>query len=144
MAVAKLGLDAQLNFKAGGVAAGGTWAEMVNCKDVTFNMEKGEADVTTRGNNGWRAMKAILKEGSVEWEMVNDDTDTGLAAVKNSFLNNAVLGLQILDEDSGEGLQADFEVFGFTRNEPLEEAQTYSVTAKITYSANPPEWIGGA
>jgi len=29
----------------------------------------------------------------------------------------------------------------FNRNEPLEEAITVSVTAKPTYSANPPEWM---
>lgn len=34
-----------------------------------LNLEKGEADVTTRANNGWRATKGTLKEGSIEFEM---------------------------------------------------------------------------
>jgi hypothetical protein len=32
-----------------------TWAEVTNVKDVTLNLEKGEVDVTTRANGGWRA-----------------------------------------------------------------------------------------
>jgi len=50
---------------------------------------------------------------------------------------------QILDETSGQGLQADFSITNFSRNEALEEAITVSVTAKVTYSATAPSWIGG-
>jgi hypothetical protein len=32
-------------------------------------------------------------------------------------------------------------VTSFSRNEPLEEAITVSVTMKPTYSDNPPEWM---
>jgi hypothetical protein len=28
---------------------------MTNVKDLSLNVETGEADVTTRGNNGWEA-----------------------------------------------------------------------------------------
>ncbi|MBW1649018.1 MAG: hypothetical protein JRJ72_13120, partial [Deltaproteobacteria bacterium] len=31
-----------------------TVTEMSNVKDVTLNLEAGEADITTRGNQGWR------------------------------------------------------------------------------------------
>jgi hypothetical protein len=32
-------------------------------------------------------------------------------------------------------------ITGFSRSEALEEAIMVSVTAKPTYSANPPEWM---
>jgi hypothetical protein len=32
-------------------------------------------------------------------------------------------------------------ITNFSRNEPLEEAITASVTVKPTYSAHPPEWM---
>jgi len=35
-------------------------------------------------------------------------------------------------------------VTNFSRNEPLEEAMTVSVTLKPTYAANPPEWMAVA
>lgn len=138
----KLGIEAKLMYKVGGQAAGGSWIELTNTKDVTLNLEKSEADATTRGNAGWRATVAVLKDGSVEFEMVWDTEDPGFAALKDSYFDNEIIGLQVLDSAGGEGLQADFMVTNFSRNEPLEELLTVSVTVKPTYSENPPQWIG--
>ena len=139
----KLGMEAVLKYKVGGQAGGGAWTALGNVKDVTLNLETGEADVTTRANAGWRATVGTLKEASVEFEMVWDTADAGFTDIKNSFFNNAVIGLQVLDGTSGQGLQADFSITNFSRSEALEEAITVSVTAKVTYSATAPSWIGG-
>jgi hypothetical protein len=139
----KLGMEAQLLYKVGGQGGAGSWTVLGNTRDVTLSLEAGEADVTTRANSGWRATVATLKEGSVEFEMVWDTEDAWFTAIKNAFFNNAPIGLQILDETSGQGLQADFSITNFSRNEALEEAITVSVTAKVTYSATAPSWIGG-
>jgi len=139
----KLGMEAVLKYKAGGQAGGGSWTALGNVKDVTLNLETGEADVTTRANSGWRATVGTLKEASVEFEMVWDTADAGFTAIKNAFFNNAVIGLQVLDGTSGQGLQADFSITNFSRSEALEEAITVSVTGKVTYSATAPSWIGG-
>lgn len=139
----KLGMQAKLYFKTGGVGGGGAWTEMTNVKDVTLNLEAGEADVTTRANNGWRATIATLRDGSVEWEMVWDTADAGFTAIKNAYFNGAIIGLSVMDGDiaSGQGLQADFSITNFSRSEPLEEAMTVSVTAKPTYSTSAPTWV---
>ena len=139
----KLGMDAVLNFKSGGVGGAGSWTELANVKDVTLSLETGEADITTRANAGWRATVGTLKEASVEFEMVWDTADAGFTAIKDAFFNNDLIGLQILDEADDQGLQADFSITNFSRNEALEEAITVSVTAKVTYSDTAPSWIGG-
>ena len=142
----RLGMEAVLNYKTGGQDGGGSWVELANVRDVTLSLEAGEADVTTRANSGWRAVVATLKEASVEFEMVWDTADAGFGAVKDAYLNNAPIGMQILDGSSsgaGEGLQADFMITSFSRSESLEEVITVSVTAKVTYSDTPPSWIGG-
>ena len=142
----RLGMEAVLNYKTGGQDGAGSWVELANVRDVTLSLEAGEADVTTRSNSGWRAVVATLKEASVEFEMVWDTADAGFGAVKDAYLNNAPIGMQILDGSSsgaGEGLQADFMITSFSRSESLEEAITVSVTAKVTYSDTPPSWIGG-
>ena len=139
----KLGMDAKLNYKAGGQGGSGAWTALGNVKDVTLNLETGEADVTTRANSGWRAMVATLKNASVEFEMVWDTGDNGFKAIKDAFFANAPIGLQVLDAAAGQGLQADFSITNFSRKEGLEEALTVSVTAKVTYSATAPSWIGG-
>lgn len=139
----KLGMEAKLLFKVGGQGGTGQWTAMNNVRDVTLSLETGEADATTRANNGWRATVATLKEASVEFEMVWDTADAGFTAIKNAYLNNDIIGLQVLDSEAGQGLQADFMITAFNRSEPLEEAITVSVTAKVAYSATAPTWIGG-
>lgn len=140
----KLGLDAKL-FRNTGTYATPTWDEIANVRDVTLNLEAGEADVTTRGNNGWRATVATLKDGSIEFEMVWDSADTDFTAIRDAFLNKTAVEMAVLDGDvldtGSQGLRASFMVTSFSRNEPLEEAITVSVTMKPTYSANPPEWM---
>ncbi len=137
----KLGMDAVLNYKTGGVGGGGSWTELANVKDVTLSLETGEADITTRANAGWRATVGTLKEASVEFEMVWDTADAGFTAIKDAFFNNTEIGLQVLDGAAGSGLEADFSITNFSRSEQLEEALTVSVTAKVTYAGTAPAWI---
>lgn len=140
----KLGLDAKLYYCVAGIAGTPTWVELTNVKNVTLNLQKGEADVTTRANNGWKATAATLKEGSIEFEMVWDTTDGGFTAIKNAYFNNTLIGMAAMDgpiaTNGNQGLWADCAITDFTRDEPLEDAISVKVTAKPTYSANAPIW----
>jgi hypothetical protein len=60
----RLGMQAKLYHGAAGATA---TTELTNVKDVTLNLETGEADISTRASQGWRASVAIFKNGSVEW-----------------------------------------------------------------------------
>jgi hypothetical protein len=136
----KLGMQCKAYYGTAGATATN---EMPNVTDVTINLETGEADVTTRGNNGWRATAATLKNGSVEFEMVWDSGDAGFAACKDAYFNATPVALAFLDDD-GEGLDADFSITNFTREEPLEGAVKAKVTAKPTYSTRAPTWVAGS
>jgi len=149
---AKLGMQAKLYRLSTGVRA--AWpssgapanlVELSNVKDVTLNLETGEADVTTRANNGWKATIATLKEGSVEFEMIWDPSDAGFSAMKDAYFNNTAVALAILDGAKdvvgSQGLWADFSVTNLTREEPLEDAIKAKVTVKPTYSAISPAWV---
>jgi hypothetical protein len=61
----KLGMEAKL-FRNSGSYASPTWAELDNVKDLTLNLEAGEAGGTTRGDNGWRGAGGSPKEGVTE------------------------------------------------------------------------------
>jgi len=139
----KFGLDAKLYLSAGGIGTP-SWTELSNVKNVTLNLQKGEADVTTRANNGWKATAGTLKEGSIEFEMVWDTADTGFGAIKDAYFNNTVIGLAVMDgamdAAGSQGLWADCMITDFSRDEPLEDAIKVKVTAKPTYSVNPPQW----
>ena len=114
--------------------AAATWIEVDNVKDVNLQQENGEADITTRANNGWRATAATLKEATIEFEMVWKPSDAAFTAILNAWLNATEIALVALDgaEDAAgsQGLASNFSVTSFTRNEPLEEAVTVSVTLK--------------
>lgn len=126
-------------------AAPGNLTEMGNAKDVTLTLEKGEADVTTRANNTWRATVGTLKDGSVEFESNWKKTDAGFAKIFNAWLNDTPIAFAVLDGDKAvagtEGLWADFAVINISRSEPLEEAITATITLKPTESDVAPEWV---
>ena len=129
-----LGMNAKIyQGAAGGDLA--TLTEMSNVKDVTLNLEAGEADVTTRGNQGWRATAPTLRECTVEFEMLWKPGDAGFESVKTAFLSSGSLRLAVLTGEKAtsgtEGPLGDFSITNFSRNEPLEEGVTVSVTAKL-------------
>jgi predicted secreted protein len=134
----KLGMKGKLYY---GPAGSRATSELRNAKDVTLTLEKGEADVTTRGNEGWRATVGTLKEGSVEFEMLWDTADAGFNAIQQAYFNDTPLAFAILDGENGHGLDADFAVMNFSRTEALEEAMAVSVTIKPTYSTRAPAWV---
>ena len=134
----RLGKDAKLYYGAAGATATN---ELTTARDVTLNLQKGEADATTRGNGGWKATKAALKDASVEFEMLWDDADAGFTALKNAFINDTAIALAILDGAGGHGLDADFVLINFSRSELLEDMITVSVTAKPTYETRSPAWL---
>jgi len=140
----KLGLDAKLYRNTGNYASP-VWVEITNVKNVTLNLETGEADVTTRANNGWRATEPTLKDASCDFEMNWDTTDAGFSAIQNAFFNKTAIELEIMDSDRtvalAEGLRATFKVSKFTKTEDLEQAQAVSVTVKPAAATNAPEWV---
>lgn len=131
-----LGLDAKLLRGTAGTT--GT-TEVKNVKDLTLNLESGEADVTTRATGGWRASAATLKEASLEFGILYDTADADFQAFQAAYFSNTPLSLFITDGNGG-GLDADWSITAFTVEQPLEEAVSVSVTAKPTASTRAPAW----
>ncbi len=133
-----LGLNAKLLRGTAGTT--GT-TEVKNVKDLTLNLESGEADVTTRATEGWRATVGTLKDASLEFGILYDTEDEDFGAFSSAYFNNTAIALFVTD-GSGSGLDADFSITGFSVEQPLEEALTVSVTAKPTASTRAPVWTG--
>ena len=145
-----LGMNAALYFGAAITGDGPTLPSTLtlvgNVKDVTLSMEAGEADITTRANKGWRATAPTLKEATLEFEMQWKPGDAAFTAIKNAYLSNGTVALAALTEphdaqgSQAEGPVGNWSITNFSRNEPLEEAITVSVTAKL---AKFDSWYGG-
>ena len=134
-----LGLDAKL-FR--GTAGSQAATEVTNVKDLTLNLESGEADVTTRATQGWKATAATLKEASLEFTILYDPADADFTAFQTAYFSNTPLALVVSDgQDTAHGLDADFSITAFSVEQPLEEAMSVSVTAKPTASTRAPQWV---
>lgn len=141
-----LGLDARL-YRNTGTSQNPTWVAINNVKDLTITIEKGEADATTRASGGWKQTVPTIKDATVEFEMVWDPSDAGFTAIQTAFFNNEGIELAAMDGPlpppqgkTVQGLRALFGVQKFSRNEPLEEVLTVSVTLKPTYGSTP-QWF---
>lgn len=134
-----LGLDAKLFRGTAGTQAA---TEVTNVKDLTLNLESGEADVTTRATKGWKASAATLKEASLEFSILYDTEDADFTAFQTAYFSNTPLALFVSDgQTNAHGLDADFSITGFSLEQPLEEAVSVSVTAKPTASTRAPQWV---
>ena len=135
MATYVLGMNAGLYQGAAGSTTPATMSEVDNVRDVTLSMEAGEADITTRGNNGWRATAPTLRECTVEFQMVWKPGDPVFDAIKTAFLTSGTVALAVLDQKVGitgaQGPLGDFSITNFSRSEALEEAIVADVTAKL-------------
>jgi predicted secreted protein len=128
-----------------------SWNEVKNVKDLTLTLEKSEADVTTRGNDGWRATIGALKDASIEFAMVWDTADDDFTAIKDAWFNDTSIELAVMDGpivapsggEASQGLRAHCAVLNFSRNEALEDAIMVDVSIKPTYAAQAPTWLTG-
>ena len=133
----KLGMECKLYYDTTPLAdgpSGATWTELDKARDVNINLESAEADFTSRGNSGWRATKAALRDAGLECELVWDGADAGVEAIRAAYFSGSEIALAVMDGDiavaGSEGFVANFVITAFNRGEPLEEAVTVSVTAK--------------
>lgn len=145
----KAGMDAKLYTGGALMTAatdveveGITWTERGNVKDLTLNLEKAEADITTRGNNGWRQKIGTLKDGGVEFQMNYDPDDAFFGLIQAAWSSGNEIAIAVMDGAiapasgvTSQGLVSNFVVLNFSRNEALEEGMTVDVTiAPSSYS----------
>jgi hypothetical protein len=128
-----------------GPAPASAFSEMPKIRNVKYDISAGEADVTTRGNNGWKATAATLKDLSVDFDMVYDPADADVIAVMGAVNTGVSVPMAFLDglKDvvGNLGIWADFQIFKTSKDEDLQNAQMLSFTAKPALTAVAPEFV---
>lgn len=141
--MAKIGLNGKLHYSATLMGAIPVWTLFSNVRDLTLSLEAGEADVSTRASRFKMFLESLI-DATVEWESVWDPSDTTLTALRTAFLAGNAVALAIMDDlvatSGAQGLQADFIITQFGRNEPLADGMMVPITAKPAYSTTPPAW----
>ncbi len=137
-----LGFDGTLGYRTGG---SGNYSAIDPTTDVTINMESGEADVTSRGADGWEQVLPGLKTASIEFEVIWDAADAGVQQLRQSFENGTPIEVAALDGllSTGNGWKFEGVVMQFGRNEQLREGMKCPVVIKPTYGNSPPEYVSG-
>lgn len=139
----RIGLDCKLyrNTAVGNNAySSPIWTEIVNVKDVTLPLTKGEADASRRGSS-WKTRIGTLKDASIDFQLIQQDGDASFTALLDSFLLGTPIDLLVLNgpitDTAAQGLRATCEVFNFQDGQPLEGAQTFDVSCKPCPAVNP-------
>lgn len=119
-----------------------TWTLMTNITNVELSMQRDRADVTTRAASGWKAEKPTLATMEVTFDMMYDPTDSDFAAFQTAFLSNTDIDMAFADgaiaTTGTKYISGTFGIAEFSRNEPLAEGVTYSVTMVASDPTNPP------
>jgi hypothetical protein len=138
--MSRIGLDAKLYRSASLLAAadaaaanGATWLEVEAVKDITLDVSSGEADVSSRTST-WKEYRSTLKDASLEVTMPVKPGDTDFAAIRDAWVARTPIALAVMSgpiaTTGEEGAVGNWTVVSLSREEPLEDAQMYSLTIR--------------
>lgn len=141
----KVGLDCKLYVNDGSYAVP-DWTEVDIVRDATLNVEKGDADGTSRRSGRWRATLDTLKDASVDAVLVYDTDDENFVKFQEAFFDDTTLEVAVMDGDidvaDSQGLRMTVRVASFSQPQNLEDAVVVNISLKPSASAaNNPEWI---
>ena len=131
-----MSLDAKLYRGPAGSTA---TTEVNTCKDVSLKIKKGEAKISSRASR-WALVKGAMKEAEFTVAFDSDANNAHLQALITAFVSDTPLAFKIADRQSGQGMDADFEILEMDDEQKLEEQVTISFTIKPTYVNRYPTW----
>lgn len=142
--MSQLGLDCKL-YRNTGTYGTPTWDLVPIVRDLTLNLTKGEADITTRAGSGWMQRMGTLKDGSIEFGIVWESGDADFEAFRDSFMDNTLIDVAAMDgaiaTAGSQGLRAEMETMSFSRSEPIAGAVEAAVKVVPGFSTNAPNWL---
>lgn len=114
-----------------GYWASPSWSLINNVKDVTRGLEKAMADASVRGSS-FRQKVGTLKDLSLDFQMVYDQTDPDLAAFEVAFYDDTNIPMASLDGPIGTvgsaGIRFIAQVAKFEQDEALENVGLVNIS----------------
>lgn len=149
-----LGKDALLFYATAGNTPDGS-ISISGVSDLTLVISKDEAETSRRASLGYEDSREGLKRLQITFTLTGTTLDTvGTEDTEFAALIAAYFGSQYVTtpiafhavsdiaSNGGYGPMGDFILTGFDRNETLGDAQSYSVSARMTQvQGRIPTWI---
>jgi len=136
MAKKRMGFAGKLMWDAIGATA---TTELTEARDVSYNIESTEGDVSDRASIFDLADVAGVKF-SIEFEVSNKESSTFVAAARAAVVAGTGMALVTADDYGGWGVDADF-ILSLDESQPLRDAQRIKVKATPTdKNGRVPSW----
>jgi len=135
----RIGLEGEFYY---GTAGATPTTEADNVDSVSLSISKRTAERVKR-HRRYVTKKVTVTEATLSFEIADEEGDDFLTAIKNAVMNDTRIALYALDvkaEDGGEGLDADWYITEFGRDENNTEFVNYKVTAVLTDESRAPVW----
>lgn len=100
-------------------------------RDVELSADSNEIGKTTRESNGWNEWEQGHKNWSISAEELWVPSDSGLQALRSSYLNGTELAVELKDEN-GYGFSGTVYVASMGVSQPLEGSVVMPATLKGT------------
>lgn len=119
--------------------------EATNVQNLSWSEEDAQAEVPTRGNNGYNAKLPALTDQRITFNMVYDAADADLLRLIKAKIGKTSIAAAALDDDKATvgtiGIWADYHVFTVNKTEELREGQMIDFVLEPALSGVAPEWI---
>jgi len=135
----RIGLEGEFYY---GPAGATPTTEADNVDSVSLSISKRTAERVKR-HRRYVTKKVTVTEATLSFEIADEEGDDFLTAIKNAVMNDTRIALYALDvkeADGGEGLDADWYITEFGRDENNTEFVNYKVTAVLTDESRAPVW----
>ena len=141
------GFEGQIRYGVAGTRPSLTGSTNIleRVTDVNVPHSFSELDSSMRATGGFATTELGLQTVGVEFTMFNIKKSGGSRPADVEFVRNAILtrqkvALLVLDQASGEGIDADFVLSTADNDQALDALQSWSVTGKLTWAGRKPEW----
>jgi len=112
-----------LGAEGGGSAAA---TEVKFARDVTLTLNGEPIDITSRDTAPWKDFIAGLRQWSVNFNAIYENTDAALDALGVAFIAGTAISVRLVDGD-GDGYYGDCIVSDFSNEQPLGDTMSRTV-----------------
>ena len=138
-----VGLNCHTYFNTGNYGTP-VWTEITVIGDASLALEFDKAEAKSRASKYIMTLPTLAK-GPLSFKMLHDTTQTYFDTLKGNWINNTVCDMAFADGlIAGAGTEywrADYYIYKWNDDQPLEEFETVDVEMDLAYSVNPQAFI---